>query len=281
MQPVIESLNKPGGLAERLRRLRKTAGLTGDELADRYGWQRTKVSKLENARQWPTTTDLENWAAACGHPEAVPELQALLDEAEAVRRQIRHQRHRGQAAIQEEFDRAVRQGKRIRNFEVTFIPGLLQTADYARYRSLEAVRVHGFAVDAVEASVSARMKRQEVLYEPGRQFDFILTEAALRFLVCPAGVMLGQLDRLATLSGLASITLGVIPFDTELQVAPVNGFLIVDDVTYVETHDALEDVHGQESADYERIADGLMAEALTGDGALRVISEAAARVRGA
>lgn len=279
MQPVIEQLNKPGGLAGRLRRLRKTAGLTGEQLADLNGWQRTKVSKLENARQWPSHADLDEWAAACGHPEEAAELRDLLDEAEVVRRRIRYERHRGQAAIQEEFDRAVRQGKRIRNFEVTFIPGLLQTAEYARCRSLEAVRVHGFRPDGVEEAVAGRMRRQEVLYESGRQFEFILTEAALRFLVCPADVMLGQLDRLATLSGLASIALGIIPLDTELSIAPVNGFLIVDDVTYVETHDVMEGLRGGESAAYDQIADGLMAEALTGDEALGLISAAAARLR--
>lgn len=279
MQPTGDWLNQPGGLAERLARLRKAAGLTGERMAEQLGWQRTKISKLENGRQMPTPDDIVAWAQICGRRDAAPELLGMLSEAETLHRQYRHLRRRGHAAIQQEFDRAVRQGKRIRNFEVSFIPGLLQTAAYARCRVLEAVRVYGFDPDGVEAAVAERMRRQEVLYETGRQFEFIMTEAALRLLVCPPGVMLGQLDRLASISGLPSITLGIIPLDTELSVAPVNGFLTVDDVTYIETHGGLDDLRGQESADYDGIADGLLAESVTGDEAQRLLAAAATRLR--
>ena len=45
MQPTGETLNEPGGLAERLKRLRKVAGLTGVQLAAQLGWPRSKVLK--------------------------------------------------------------------------------------------------------------------------------------------------------------------------------------------------------------------------------------------
>ena len=280
MRPTGEWLTQPGGLAEQLHSLRKAARLTGDQLARQLGWPRSKVPKIENGRQMPSAADITAWAQACGQPDAAAELLELLAQGQSLHRQYRHQRRQGQATLQREFDQAVRHGKRIRNFEVAFIPGLLQTASYARYRALEAVRVYGYPDDGVEAAVAARLERQSVLYEPGRQFDFILTEAAIRFLVCPPDVMLGQLDRLGSLSGLPGITVGIIPLDTELDVAPVNGFLIVDDVTYLETHGGLDDLHGQESADYDRIADRLMAESLTGEAAERFIADAAARLRG-
>ena len=275
MQPTGEWLNQPGGLAERLQRLRKAAGLTGDRLAAMLGWPRSKVPKLENGRQMPTEADIRAWAEACGQPEAVGELLDLLSDAQAVHRQWRHQLRSGQAALQAEFDAIVRGAKRVRNFEVLLIPGLLQTPDYARYRALEAVRLHGTRAEAVEETVAGRMRRQEVLYDTAKTFEFVITEAAFRLLLCPRPVMLGQLDRLLVASTLGNVTLGIIPAGTELPVAPMVGFLTVDDMTIVETFTSADTIPGQESAAYEQIFGELLAEAVTGDEARRLITAAA------
>lgn len=199
----------------------------------------------------------------------------MFSEAQAVHRQYRHQLRRGHGAIQDEFVRLVREAKRIRSFEVTLIPGLLQTADYARHRMLEAVRFYGFAEDGVESAIAARMRHQDTLYDSGRRFEFIITEAALRFRLCPPQVMLAQVDRLVNLAALDHITLGIIPLDAELPVAPMHGFLIADGTTYVETHASLVDVHGNESDAYDHVADGLMAEAETGEHARAILASAA------
>jgi hypothetical protein len=237
------------------------------------------VSKLENGRQLPTEEEVAAWADACGRPDAAGELVAMAAEAGAVHRQWRHRTRLGHATIQAEFDRIVREGKRIRDVETFAVPGLLQTHEYARWRVLEAVRLHGFAPSGVDAAVAARMKRQGVLYESGRTFEFIITEAALRFLLCPADVMLGQLDRLATLSGLPAITLAVVPMGRQLDVTPINEFLVVDDVTYVETHTGTDVLRGEESASYSQRADGLLGEAVTGDEARALISAASEALR--
>jgi transcriptional regulator with XRE-family HTH domain len=279
LQPTREWLNRPGGLAERLQRMRKAAGLTGDQLAARLGWPRSKVPKLENGRQMPADADITAWAEATGRPDAVSELLDLLSDAQAVHRQWRHQLRAGHAALQAEFDALVRASKQIRNFEVTFIPGLLQTPDYARYRILEAVRVQGTAAGEVEETVRARMERQAVLYDTGRVFEFCITEAALRLLPCPRPVMLAQLDRLMTASTLSNVTLGIIPFGVELAVAPVVGFLAVDETTIVETFTAGDPLPPRESAKYGPIFEELMAEAVTGEEARRLIAAAAQDLR--
>jgi hypothetical protein len=237
------------------------------------------VPKIENGRQMPTDDDIRAWAEATGHHEAIPELLELLSDAQAVHRQWRHQLRAGHAALQAEFDALVRGAKRIRNFEVTFIPGLLQTADYARYRALEAVRVQGTAPGEVDATAAARVRRQEVLYDHEKTFEFVVTEAAFRLLPCPRPVMLAQLDRLMTASTLANVTLGVIPFGVELAVAPVVGFLTVDDLTVVETFTSQDTIPGRESAKYERIFDDLLAESAIGEDARHLITAAAASLR--
>lgn len=279
MRPTGEWLNQPGGLAERLVRLRKAAGFTGDRLAAQLGWPRSKVPKIENGRQMPTDADVRAWAEACDRPDAIPDLLDALSDAQAVHRQWRHQLRAGHAALQAEFDALVRGAKRVRNFEVFLIPGLLQTPDYARYRALEAVRLHGTAAEGVEATVAGRTRRQEVLYDTAKTFEFVVTEAAFRLLLCPRDVMLAQLDRLLVVSTLGNVTLGIIPAGTELPVAPMVGFLTVDDMTIVETFTSADTIPGQESATYERIFDLLMAEAITGDEARRLITAAAADLR--
>jgi transcriptional regulator with XRE-family HTH domain len=279
VRPTGEWLNQPGGLAERLQRLRKAAGLTGDRLAEIAGWPRSKVPKIENGRQMPTDADIRAWAKACGRSDATVELLDLLSDAQAVHRQWRHQLRSGQAALQAEFGAIVRGAKRVRNFEVLLIPGLLQTPDYARYRALEAVRLHGTAAGGVEATVAERMRRQEVLYDAGKTFEFVVTEAAFRLLLCPKPVMLAQLDRLLVASTLGNVTLGIIPAGTELPVAPMVGFLTVDDMTIVETFTSADTIPGRESATYDRIFGELLAEAVTGDEARRLIAAAAADLR--
>ena len=280
MRPTGEWLTQPGGLAERLQRLRKSVpGLTGTRLAAQLGWPPSKIPKLENGRQMPSESDIRAWAEATGQPELIPELLDMLSEAQAVHRQWRHKLRGGQAALQAEFDALVRGGKRIRNFEVTFIPGLLQTPDYARYRALEAVRLHGAPPEGVEATVTAPARRQEVLYDMGKTFEFCVTEAAFRLLPCPRPVMLAQLDRLITASTLANVTFGIIPFDSELAVVPMLGFLTVDDVTVLETFTGYDTLRGQESAKCEQVFEELMAESVTGDEARRLITAAATSLR--
>lgn len=272
-------LNQPGGLAERLQLMRKAAGLTGEDLAGQLGWARSKISKLENGRQMPTGTDLTAWAGACGQPDAIAEMLTLLAEGQAVARQYRHWGGRGHSQIQHDLDAMVRRASHIRNAEALFIPGLLQTAGYARSRMEEAVRMHAFDGAGIDTAVAARLRRQEALYDVGRTFEFIICDAALQVLLCPPEDMAAQLDRLLTVSGLPNVTLGIIPLHQRLSVAPMHGFLIADDVTYVETHTSQLILTGEESAYYARIADALRAESLTGDNARDLILTAATALR--
>lgn len=72
-------------LANRLRDMRRHAGLTGKNLADAAGWGQSKVSKIENGYQVPTPEDIDTWVTSCGQPrEVIGELLGLLGSASAV-----------------------------------------------------------------------------------------------------------------------------------------------------------------------------------------------------
>jgi hypothetical protein len=72
----------------------------------------------------------------------------------------------------------------------------------------------------INEAVEARMKRQELLYRSDKRFHFVITEAALRLRLCSPEVMLGQFDRLISLSALPNVQLGIIGSDTQYVVGP-------------------------------------------------------------
>lgn len=276
MDSPAERLTEPGGLAEQLHRLRKAAGLTGEILATQLGWARSKVSKLENGRQLPSEDDIKAWTTACGGDASTTRklLEQLVDVT-TEHRQWRHLQRSGQAEVQAGIDELVRQATAVRNFEVLIIPGLLQTAGYARHRVLENVRVHGFDLAEVDTAVASRIRRQDVLHTSTKQFRFVILEAALRTRLCPPDVMAGQLDRLLGLDGMPNVSFGVLPTSVDLPVAPLHGFLQLDDLTIVETFASSIRLRGEEADVYDQIMRIVGAAAVDGDDARRLILEAA------
>jgi transcriptional regulator with XRE-family HTH domain len=262
--------------------MRKAAGLTGDQLAAALGWGPksgpTKISKIENGRQMPSAADIRAWANATGYAEEAGELLDLLADLERVHMRRRRMLRGGEAPLQEDYDQRTRAAKHFRNMEIAFIPGLLQTSAYARSIIMQVSAVYG--ITDIDVAVQARMRRQDILYDTSKVFEFLITEAALRLRPCPVQVMLGQLDRLLGL-GLDNVTLGIIPFGPELTITPVNGFLLLDDRLIIETYSGEDQEHGDESAIHHRIFDTFMSNALTGDEARRLIMAAAASLRNA
>jgi transcriptional regulator with XRE-family HTH domain len=260
-------------LGLRLRELRRHSGLTGRELAGQLGWPASKISKLENGRQTPTDGDLRAWANATGAEKVVAELVASLHTLESQHAEWRRQLRGGLRSHQVELARLDEKTKLFRAFESTFIPGLLQTAEYARARFAQSIRVLKVPNDVDEA-VRVRLQRQEILYRSDKRFHFLLTEAVLRYRLCPVEVMLAQLDRLVALSALRTVRLGIIPFETPYSVAPAHGFWLLDeDLVIVETFSAeLHLAQPPEIALYSAIFDRLAAIASYGRDARAVIT---------
>jgi transcriptional regulator with XRE-family HTH domain len=260
-------------LGLRLRELRRHSGLTGRELAGQLGWPASKISKLENGHQTPTDGDLRAWANATGAEKVVAELVASLQTLESQHAEWRRQLRGGLRSHQVELARLDEKTKLFRALESTFIPGLLQTAEYARARFAQSIRVLKVPNDVDEA-VRVRLQRQEILYQSDKRFHFLLTEAVLRYRLCPVEVMLAQLDRLVALSAMRNVRLGIITFETPYSVAPAHGFWLLDeDLVIVETFSAeLHLAQPPEIALYSAIFDRLAAIASYGRDARAVIT---------
>jgi hypothetical protein len=128
----------------------------------------------------------------------------------------------------------------IRTYEVQFIPGLLQTADYAR----AVVRLdHDRASEAeIERRVALRINRQRLLTRPDApQFWAILDEASLRRPIGGSAVMRVQLQALIEASKLPNVRLQVIPFNAGGHAAAGGAFSLLrfpeedlPDIVYIE-----------------------------------------------
>lgn len=260
-------------LGKRLRELRSSAGLSGRQLAESLSWPPSKVSKLENARQKPTDDDIRSWTQATGSEDEAEALLALLHTLEVQHAEWQRQLRVGLKPHQQEITDLDAKTRLFRAFESTFIPGLLQTAEYARYRFAQSITVFKVRNDIDEAVV-ARVQRQDILYRTDKRFHFVLTEAALRYRLCPPEIMLGQLDRLISLSALPNVKLGIIGFETAYAVAPAHGFWILDaDRVMVETFSAeLNLAQPQELSLYGGIFDNLAGVASYGRSARTIIN---------
>jgi hypothetical protein len=129
----------------------------------------------------------------------------------------------------------------ISDFGLGFIPGLLQTADYAR-ATVHAV-LPDLVPDMVEQRVQGRMARQQQFLdrEDAARFEAVVDESVLHRVVGSRTIMRAQLKRLLKLSERPDITLQVIPYEAGALPAGNNKFIIlrftsaeVKDVVYIE-----------------------------------------------
>lgn len=215
-------------LADRLRDLRRDAGLTAIELAARAGWERTKVSKIEHAARPPSAADIRAWCRVCGANGEVPDLVASLRAAEGMwvewRRMERSGLRRAQEARLPLYERTLQ----FRAYSCWRIPGLIQTEGYTR-AVLRAYQQRRGLRDDVEDAVAARVRRQRVLRRNQRTAAFLIEENALRNGFGGPEVMHGQLARLAEVTTWPAVSLGVIPASHDRGMAgPAEDFWIFD-----------------------------------------------------
>uniref|UniRef100_A0AAU2V9X8 Helix-turn-helix transcriptional regulator n=1 Tax=Streptomyces sp. NBC_00003 TaxID=2903608 RepID=A0AAU2V9X8_9ACTN len=266
-------------LGVRLRELRTEAGLNGKDMAARLGWQRSKVSRLENGKQTASPADVEAWADAANASDSKEELKGRLRGLETTYRSWRRQLAAGHRALQEANARQEREAETVHLFEPGIVPGIFQTPEYARGVLTDVSNRLGAPRD-IEEGVRARMKRQEALYQPGHHFHALMWEGALHVLRSSPEAMAAQLDRLTGLIGVDTVTLGIIPFGVRTPFSPKHGFWIIDerlviaDTWHAEVWlDSVDDV-----ALYLRLWRSLRESAVFGHQAHRLIAHARAQL---
>lgn len=237
--PVSRSSNPSrAALAARLARLREETGLSGNAFAGQLGMVQSRVWKIEHGELLPTEDDIRAWVpAAGGNDEIAAELIDLLNQARVKYTTYRAAfRRRGAAGQQAVYTKLEAQSSRIGNFSVGMIPGLVQTADYAReILSLPCgPAAHGASPGDIEEILNERLRRQEALYDQSKQIQFVLPEAALRTLLSTPATLAGQLQKLLAVAALPSVELGVIGFHQHIPIYTLTAFELLDDAVIIE-----------------------------------------------
>ncbi|MGH3925535.1 MAG: helix-turn-helix domain-containing protein [Pseudonocardiaceae bacterium] len=271
-------------LGAKLRELRATTFRSGSAMAEHLGWQQTRVNKLEHGYQLPSPEDLDAWVAAVdAGPHVRVELGDLLTHAR-IHYSSWSEVYRcgGIADRQAEIGAAEAGAALLRGYQPSLIPGIVQTVPYAR----ELLTIPGGPVltgatpERIEELIAERVKRQELLYQPGQHMQIVLGEAALTVHFGAVDTLLGQLDRLMTLAGLPSLDLRVLPRAVASPVMPLSGFWLDENAVYLETLTGEQQFTGLDDiAVYGKAFELLHGIALAGQDAVALIHRVAAELR--
>ncbi len=193
-------------LGRELRRLREEAGLTLEVAAPKLDWSTSKLGRIETAQQSVDVHGVRSMLDLYDvGGDAWTEIIELVREARRKDRWHSYGRN-GQGYLRLETDATV-----VHNYELAYVPGLLQTEDYMRTLFRQSWRRHTEA--DIDRHVQARLFRQRRLTED-RPLGLvaIVDESVLHRPVGSIEVMQAQLRQLVARAALPSVCFQVLPF---------------------------------------------------------------------
>jgi transcriptional regulator with XRE-family HTH domain len=210
-------------LAAELRKLRDIAGVSGRELAQRIGISQSKVSRIESGAVVPSLPEVTAWGKELG--VSVETQARLTGMIEAAYNEV----HPWGAAVrlgnlQEGVQEQESTATRIAVFQPSVVPGLLQIAGYAQ--RVIALFHRQYTETDQAAEIASRLDRQLALYDTRRHFDFLVTEAALRWRPGPAQLLIAQLERIMSIGSLENVSIGLIPLSAQATTLTSHGFVM-------------------------------------------------------
>lgn len=257
-------------LGTQLRRLREANGITRERAGDAIRASSAKISRLELGRVGCKERDVLDLLTLYG----------VTDEAEragyrdlATRANARGWWQQHNDVLPSWFEMYLRleqAAQVIRSFELQFVPGLLQTEEYAR--SVVLLGHRGSPPDDVDQRVQLRMSRQKMLREPGApQLWVVIDEAAVSRPYGTPAVMRGQLEHLLEASRWPNVTVQLLPFRAGSHAAAGGPFSILrfaesdlPDIVYLEQlNSAVYLDKRSDVEDYSGVWERLVVQALT------------------
>ncbi len=194
-------------LGTRLRALRNEHRMTVEEVADKLLCSATKISRLETGARRPSLRDVRDLCALYELDESTSdELMSLAREA----------REQGWWTQYDDLDLDLLIGLEqeatvITCFSMSYMPGLLQTAEYAQ--GIIRTVAPKMELQVAHQRTEARMRRQQLLEKDNPpRFDVLLDEAVLHRGVGGEALMAAQLDKVLEAVRNDKITIKVIPF---------------------------------------------------------------------
>jgi transcriptional regulator with XRE-family HTH domain len=223
-------------LGTMLRARRTALGITVEEVANHLLVSPSKISRIETGQRNITARDIRDLAELYRLTDEERELLAELAVGGKVRAwwQPFNLPYYYATYVGLEAD-----ALSIRDFAMGVVPGLLQTAQYAR--AIVRAASPSMPDESLEQRVQTRLERQRrVLHESATEFSAMIDESALRRVVGGPVVMQDQLKTLAAVSELSNVTIRVVPFAAGPLPVPTNKFIILSfdgpaDVVFLES----------------------------------------------
>ncbi|RZU75088.1 helix-turn-helix protein [Micromonospora kangleipakensis] len=247
-------------LGAQLRRLREGAGVTREGAGWEIRSSESKISRMELGRVGFKERDVADLLTLYG-VSATAERTALLKLARDANSPGWWHRYGDvlptwfQSYLGLEAAAAL-----IRTYEVQFVPGLLQTPEYARAVILLGHR--GATPEEIDRRVNLRVERQELLRRTRPpQLWAVVDEAALRRPIGGPEVMRGQLDALIEATASPHVRLQIVPFEAGGHAAAGGAFTILrfgdqdlPDIVYIEQLTSAIYLDKREDLDYYALA---------------------------
>ena len=198
-------------LGSQLRRLREQSGISCAEAGYSIRGSASKISRMETGRISFKERDVDDLLTLYGLGDQEERAQLMSLVAQTKQTGWWHRYNERMPKWFEDYVGLEEAAARIQSWELQFIPGLLQTEDYAR---MAIVHGHPRAADEmIESMVDLRMRRQRILggTHPPRLW-MVIDESVLHRTLGSASMLKKQIDRLLELTELSHISLQVIPF---------------------------------------------------------------------
>jgi transcriptional regulator with XRE-family HTH domain len=268
-------------LATELMRHREASGLSREEAARQLEWSTSTIFRIETGRSRPQPGNVRVLLDLYG--VTGPERDGLIQLARDARQPGWWHSFRDVLPNPYEVYIGLEAGTTsIRNFEPVVVPGLLQTADYAR----EIFRNGPIELDPdeVERLLEVRLARQKILARDDRpRLWAVIDEAVIHRVVGGNEVMHRQLRHLADAAQQGKTTIQVVPYRAGAHAGTTGPFVILDfpeatdpTVVYVET--LAGDIYLEDRSDVSRYTlafDRLRAAALHPDDSVQLIEQMA------
>lgn len=227
MPPRAQPTERQRRLGTELKKLRLHSGLSGDKAAEVIDADRQRISNIEAGRVDVPRNGLYRLLQAygCGEGQLFDGLMSMAQERGRGWWDA-HRSIMGRTAL--DLAELESRSSQIHSHELLFIPGLLQTADYAR-------AVCGASEDdrsVIDQYVSFRMQRQQILSgDSPVGLHAIVHEAALH--AQPGGdrIMRQQLLKLIELSRSAHIVIQIFPYEAGMYSAFSSAFTLFGSTT--------------------------------------------------
>lgn len=198
-------------LGTQLRRMREANGITREQAGDHIRASHAKISRLELGRVGFKERDITDLLTLYGVTDQRERAEFMELVTQANLPGWWHRYGDLMPSWFEMYLRLEQAAQVIRTFQVQFVPGLLQSEDYAR--SVIVVGHQGEPMEEIDKRVHLRMTRQKLLGEPGAPALWaVIDEGALRRPFGPPRVMRGQIDHLLEMTGMPNVTVQVLPF---------------------------------------------------------------------